>query len=197
MICFHFIIFVLSGTAESSCAAVTVLLWFAFISLSLCYQGQRSFNCDETTQCCDLLSFHYLCAIRDSLSRLSTSLIYVVICFHFIIFVLSGTARLTLKKERKMLWFAFISLSLCYQGQQIKSSSYYILSCDLLSFHYLCAIRDSYSFPEALITSVVICFHFIIFVLSGTAVEGIVLCTCRCDLLSFHYLCAIRDSPSR
>ena len=67
----------------------------------------------------------------------------VVICFHFIIFVLLGTA-----------------------GYYINADE---VGCDLLSFHYLCAIRNSRTFTRNTFSCVVICFHFIIFVLLGTA----------------------------
>ena len=43
------------------------------------------------------------------------------------------------------------------------------VGCDLLSFHYLCAIRNSYPVQKGGFSVVVICFHFIIFVLLGTA----------------------------
>ena len=42
--------------------------------------------------CCDLLSFHYLCAIRNSTGGYPPGKSDVVICFHFIIFVLLETA---------------------------------------------------------------------------------------------------------
>ena len=143
VICFHFIIFVLSGTASQPPAISPLRLWFAFISLSLCYQGQPTNNRRPTTSSCDLLSFHYLCAIRDSFHLWFQIQGLVVICFHFIIFVLSGTACLLEKPDLSVLWFAFISLSLCYQGQQPACFLRNWCRCDLLSFHYLCAIRDS------------------------------------------------------
>ena len=117
---------------------------------------------------CDLLSFHYLCAIRNSRYTLVILFIRVVICFHFIIFVLLGTAVVIRYPHRP--------------------------GCDLLSFHYLCAIRNSSTYPDSLEQAVVICFHFIIFVLLGTARFASRLVFGCCDLLSFHYLCAIRNS---
>ena len=69
-----------------------------------------------------------------------------------------------------------------------------MFSCDLLSFHYLCAIRNSRNGNGALLRPVVICFHFIIFVLLETANFHIKPIRGSCDLLSFHYLCAIRNS---
>ena len=115
-----------------------------------------------------MLSFHYLCAIRNSWQDMLPLRHLVVICFHFIIFVLLGTA----------VWYT-IRYSFC---------------CDLLSFHYLCAIRNSISLSVNILLVVVICFHFIIFVLLGTAPIAGKLFLSRCDLLSFHYLCAIRNS---
>ena len=66
--------------------------------------------------------------------------------------------------------------------------------CDLLSFHYLCAIRNSPVIGASYYRTVVICFHFIIFVLLGTADMMSPTFVSCCDLLSFHYLCAIRNS---
>ena len=68
------------------------------------------------------------------------------------------------------------------------------ISCDLLSFHYLCAIRNSQTSYLYQASLVVICFHFIIFVLLGTALMESMRLLPGCDLLSFHYLCAIRNS---
>ena len=95
----------------------------------------------------------------------------VVICFHFIIFVLLETAICRMNNE--------------------------LYSCDLLSFHYLCAIRNSAIHVDMRRIAVVICFHFIIFVLLGTADLEIKARETCCDLLSFHYLCAIRNSDTR
>ena len=64
----------------------------------------------------------------------------------------------------------------------------------MLSFHYLCAIRNSGEEDDVRRELVVICFHFIIFVLLGTAEYGGFMDEMSCDLLSFHYLCAIRNS---
>ena len=69
-----------------------------------------------------------------------------------------------------------------------------IVRCDLLSFHYLCAIRNSLGTKLHTDFCVVICFHFIIFVLLGTALFFFKNILASCDLLSFHYLCAIRNS---
>ena len=66
--------------------------------------------------------------------------------------------------------------------------------CDLLSFSYLCAIRNSDSASGFLVSYVVICFHLCIFVLLGTTIGLRVNSSNGCDLLSFHYLCAIRNS---
>ena len=67
MICFHFIIFVLLETAQKANK--------------------------ENDHGCDLLSFHYLCAIRNSGKSYLAQRVMVVICFHFIIFVLLETAK--------------------------------------------------------------------------------------------------------
>ena len=196
MICFHFIIFVLSGTATDCIILCSRQLWFAFISLSLCYQGQLQITREIGKHRCDLLSFHYLCAIRDSTKSTAHGSLIVVICFHFIIFVLSGTASDNSYIRVILLWFAFISLSLCYQGQPFYPNVLRINSCDLLSFHFIIfvlsgtASRWVWYYPYW----VVICFHFIIFVLSGTANYRHWATMWSCDLLSFHYLCAIRDS---
>ena len=40
---------------------------------------------------CDLLSFYYLCRTRNNDMRQQIATDYVVICFHFTIFVVLGT----------------------------------------------------------------------------------------------------------
>ena len=71
-----------------------------------------------------------------------------MICFHFTIFVVLGTTN-----AADVLKYA---------------------SCDLLSFYYLCRTRNNNSWIWVLANSVVICFHFTIFVVLGTtrALEG-------------------------
>ena len=68
---------------------------------------------------CDLLSFYYLCRTGNNLTPVQPWSSYVVICFHFTIFVVLettiGTERLTCR------------------------------GCDLLSFYYLCRTGNNYS----------------------------------------------------
>ena len=142
MICFHFIIFEPSETTFWFQANAFILLWFAFISLSLSHQKQHSLERPYYSYCCDLLSFHYLWAIRNN--------------------------REDLVELIKLLWFAFISLSLSHQKQPILLTFSRILSCDLLSFHYLWAIRNNPKSQQNHKKPVVICFHFIIFEPSET-----------------------------
>ena len=139
----------------------------------------------------------------------------VVICFHFTIFVVLETTSTYLHPSRPGLWFAFILLSLSYWKQQYVYNVYHDGRCDLLSFYYLCRTGNNTSDNTAYCKSVVICFHFTIFVVLETTAYQ--LCQRRdslwfafillslsywkqhknqeqtqkqcCDLLSFYYLC--------
>ena len=71
----------------------------------------------ETVSSCELLSNHYLCANKNSLSKVQTSLFLVVNCFQIIIFVLTRTA--------------------------LKRLNVFGYRCELLSNHYLCANKNS------------------------------------------------------
>ena len=119
-----------------------------------------------------------------------------MICFEFIIFALSITALVIL----------FIL----------------DLSCDLLRIYYFCTINHSNVSVRSNLSSVVICFEFIIFALSitaccrGTYVRealwfasnllflhyqsqrfGRAPCFgCRCDLLRIYYFCTINHSST-
>ena len=143
VICFHFSIFVLLETAHSEnqyCLQCCDLLSFQY----LCLIGNSwpTMN-TPAVWCCDLLSFQYLCLIGNS-HRLKIYLDEsVVICFHFSIFVLLETAAM--------------------QGLTPPAC------CDLLSFQYLCLIGNSSFGADGLESVVVICFHFSIFVLLETA----------------------------
>ena len=117
VICFHFLIFVLQRTTHSHRPAGWRRLWFAFIFLSLCYKEQL----------CD-----YFMILWD-----------VVICFHFLIFVLQRTTHLNVYGIPFPLWFAFIFLSLCYKEQLYQNGRKRFLCCDLLSFSYLCATKNN------------------------------------------------------
>ena len=97
-------------------------------------------------------------------------MLYVVICFHFTIFVVLGTTRVFQS-----------SPSFC---------------CDLLSFYYLCRTRNNPCPHTARPQAVVICFHFTIFVVLGTTREICTLWMPCCDLLSFYYLCRTRNNSA-
>ena len=70
VICFHFTIFVVLETTESIKGALE--------------------------SCCDLLSFYYLCRTGNNLSNQKNFTSWVVICFHFTIFVVLETTESTL-----------------------------------------------------------------------------------------------------
>ena len=91
VICFHFSIFVPLETTLLGGKYNSILLWFAFILVSLFHWKQP----------CLLPSYHAT----------------VVICFHFSIFVpLETTEGKSIRKERE-LWFAFILVSLFHWKQ--------------------------------------------------------------------------------
>ena len=113
------------------------------------------------------------------------------------------------------LWFAFILLSLSYWKQPLPTSPRWMLCCDLLSFYYLCRTGNNRNRGYTAISTVVICFHFTIFVVLETTWNpntyghrtlwfAFILLSLsywkqlptyknvndkRCDLLSFYYLC--------
>ena len=91
-----------------------------------------------------------------------------MICFHFTIFVVLGTTKQYLIRSKT--------------------------SCDLLSFYYLCRTRNNPYAIHSATASVVICFHFTIFVVLGTTHVAILLTLFSCDLLSFYYLCRTRNN---
>ena len=165
------------------------MLWFAFILLSLSYWKQRGARTAAQYVGCDLLSFYYLCRTGNNIRERLTGQIPVVICFHFTIFVVLETTLPHGTGINIGLWFAFILLSLSYWKQP------YSL---MLLAH-----------------SVVICFHFTIFVVLETTMTSLNLSLSTlwfafillslsywkqrrprppttvvgCDLLSFYYLC--------
>ena len=163
VICFHFTIFVVLETTNrstknqngccdllsfyylcrtgnnplSKCNALS-LLWFAFILLSLSYWKQQPILHVVITFSCDLLSFYYLCRTGNNVHGLIWQERQVVICFHFTIFVVLETTKHTYRYKFEVLWFAFILLSLSYWKQPLCFRASFNLSCDLLSFYYLC-----------------------------------------------------------
>ena len=137
VICFHFTIFVVLETTIN--------------------QIHQPFNC------CDLLSFYYLCRTGNNRNSLRVLGFTVVICFHFTIFVVLETTSTTLSKLGS--------------------------SCDLLSFYYLCRTGNNNSLTNNSRPIVVICFHFTIFVVLETTLSITISNASSCDLLSFYYLC--------
>ena len=189
VICFHFTIFVVLETTWSSWTSGVTSLWFAFILLSLSYWKQRLHGQYRPSPGCDLLSFYYLCRTGNNWLQTSLSPGNVVICFHFTIFVVLETTIIIATPNS--------------------------ISCDLLSFYYLCRTGNNQREFDRGNSLVVICFHFTIFVVLETTVfcyenwrnalwfafillslsywkqhsfvvDSLYLC---CDLLSFYYLC--------
>ena len=146
-----------------------------------------------------------------------------MICFHFTIFVvLETTLQAPLPGERQ-LWFAFILLSLSYWKQLLSHRHCWLISCDLLSFYYLCRTGNNAALLATSMSIVVICFHFTIFVVLETTPQRFseIIATLwfafillslsywkqhsgkglrevgRCDLLSFYYLCRTGNNQPR
>ena len=215
VICFHFTIFVVLETTVTARTNIAVGLWFAFILLSLSYWKQRCLQQCQRDFRCDLLSFYYLCRTGNNSNTWTKPDTCVVICFHFTIFVVLETTDVQNKKRSKLLWFAFILLSLSYWKQPCSARPAAGSRCDLLSFYYLCRTGNNYNDLRGLLLHVVICFHFTIFVVLETTCRinrayrnqlwfAFILLSLsywkqpeyalrqqhrRCDLLSFYYLC--------
>ena len=137
VICFHFCIFVVLATTN--------------------------YEHEEIPRCCDLLSFLYLCRTGNNIWIKTIWTAFVVICFHFCIFVVLATT----------------------DPEKVQLPA----GCDLLSFLYLCRTGNNWRLELSPKSGVVICFHFCIFVvLATTACWRLSAITC-CDLLSFLYLC--------
>ena len=193
VICFHFTIFVVLETTWLPYYTTGLMLWFAFILLSLSYWKQPYPIKVRQKSSCDLLSFYYLCRTGNNVSVAGTfsillwfafillSLSYwkqrynpepkvaqVVICFHFTIFVVLETTFVRYHVGKFRLWFAFILLSLSYWKQQVLFDKAVIARCDLLSFYYLCRTGNNLPWKIRRNARVVICFHFTIFVVLET-----------------------------
>ena len=168
-------------------------LWFAFILLSLSYWKQQGRAISHTFSCCDLLSFYYLCRTGNNFLLGGFQLGGVVICFHFTIFVVlettpfvgfytftccdllsfyylcrTGNNGIKGAIVDYLLWFAFILLSLSYWKQRTSIITLVNFGCDLLSFYYLCRTGNNCIKSSHASHSVVICFHFTIFVVLET-----------------------------
>ena len=146
------------------------MLWFASNLLFLHYQSQLQGLFHALRIGCDLLRIYYFCTINHSPRESKKILSRVVICFEFIIFALSITAFNTLDNNLVVLWFASNLLFLHYQSQPPKRSEKLLRGCDLLRIYYFCTINHSAQSVLAMKKAVVICFEFIIFALSITAI---------------------------
>ena len=215
VICFHFTIFVVLTTTVGWILAARSWLWFAFILLSLSYWQQHIRRGPIAHSSCDLLSFYYLCRTDNNGHFLFRRSVLVVICFHFTIFVVLTTTGTKKHVITNLLWFAFILLSLSYWQQRRLSRQPTPASCDLLSFYYLCRTDNNNLRHGTTSKTVVICFHFTIFVVLTTTMANntfkkielwfaFILLSLSywqqpaamrihsansCDLLSFYYLC--------
>ena len=142
VICFHFPIFVVLTTTTFAKFTQVKTLWFAFIFLSLSYWQQPALRAGFPRRGCDLLSFSYLCRTDNNLCHDRIIHPKVVICFHFPIFVVLTTTPSRRASSRSR--------------------------CDLLSFSYLCRTDNNRYKIISRYSTVVICFHFPIFVVLTT-----------------------------
>ena len=201
VICFHFTIFVVLETTRTSLHRCQQLLWFAFILLSLSYWKQLPVICMPLTSCCDLLSFYYLCRTGNNLLCDEDGNCVVVICFHFTIFVVLETTGVCATALGTALWFAFILLSLSYWKQPFHIQITMGISCDLLSFYYLCRTGNNVRLPISKPKLVVICFHFTIFVVLETTIQAdepsVILLWFAFILLSLSYWKQRKNAPYR
>ena len=248
VICFHFTIFVVLETTGSSLHRYLLQLWFAFILLSLSYWKQLIQWLYLLHISCDLLSFYYLCRTGNNTQNQCLTSPPVVICFHFTIFVVLETTRRpseTALPRCDLLSFYYLCRTgnnkaavltgwvlvvICFHftifvvletTQHLMFNP--ILSCDLLSFYYLCRTGNNNSDKISPSSEVVICFHFTIFVVLETTLEPLVhlltllwfafillslsywkqrsatsfLTLMCCDLLSFYYLCRTGNNNSQ
>ena len=170
VICFHFTIFVVLETTLEWKNNNIFLLWFAFILLSLSYWKQLFLICRSKFSCCDLLSFYYLCRTGNNTWHWGCQSDFVVICFHFTIFVVLETTDVVYLVIVVPLWFAFILLSLSYWKQLRTYGTIPVMRCDLLSFYYLCRTGNNSLSVSDINVCVVICFHFTIFVVLETTI---------------------------
>ena len=189
VICFHFTIFVVLETTPGGFGGCARTLWFAFILLSLSYWKQPVWDGSTAVTGCDLLSFYYLCRTGNNRRGCAVFFWCVVICFHFTIFVVLETTKTVPGIPLLLLWFAFILLSLSYWKQLWMKCSVRSTRCDLLSFYYLCRTGNNAKASFSSWYSVVICFHFTIFVVLETTLYDVIGADMCCDLLSFYYLC--------
>ena len=149
VICFHFTIFVV---LETTCPSTI-----------------------KSSSCCDLLSFYYLCRTGNNICVYEHISGEVVICFHFTIFVVLETTTRSWVKPTDRLWFAFILLSLSYWKQLESLCNIIHPRCDLLSFYYLCRTGNNRKNGVSIASTVVICFHFTIFVVLETTELGYIM----------------------
>ena len=168
MICFHFTIFVVLETTHIKYYKALNTLWFAFILLSLSYWKQPLNSANSSSVSCDLLSFYYLCRTGNNFAKVARITEFVVICFHFTIFVVLETTDISKVFTNEGLWFAFILLSLSYWKQPECGGLRAVGGCDLLSFYYLCRTGNNFLLMVMKEGNVVICFHFTIFVVLET-----------------------------
>ena len=199
VICFHFTIFVVLETTEDNHTMHADRLWFAFILLSLSYWKQLGRANTIGLTSCDLLSFYYLCRTGNNHPFCGRTRRYVVICFHFTIFVVLETTITWDKGSAQGLWFAFILLSLSYWKQQkdaLELAMIVVICFHFTIFVVLETTIAKFSLPYArlwfafILLSlsywkqrhksrlstylVVICFHFTIFVVLETTVQDLI-----------------------
>ena len=142
--CFHFCIFELSKASAQESNIGWAWLWIAFIFVSLNYQKhQYSFTSSGASRC-ELLSFLYLWTIKSIFLFLSA--------------------------PHRLLWIAFIFVSLNYQKHRLRAVASACACCELLSFLYLWTIKSIGGWKLPTMSIVVNCFHFCIFELSKASV---------------------------
>ena len=167
----------------------TNLLWFALILLFLCDESHQSTNNVRRIISCDLLWFYYFCVMNHIKTLPTVCIGFVVICFDFIIFVWWITSVHTdtlYKYSCDLLWFYYFCVMNHIIGSGYGDLSRVVICFDFIIFVwwitsvygdwidtgwlwfalillFLCD-ESHLAIIFVIISAVVICFDFIIFV---------------------------------
>ena len=170
------------------------MLWFASNLLFLHYQSQHLIDSLTLLICCDLLRIYYFCTINHSFHFLLYFCCPVVICFEFIIFALSITAHHRRGKELRKLWFASNLLFLHYQSQHLLYSSSLILVVICFEFIIFALSITALNFPEASAIPLWFASNLLFLHYQSQRIARKNPLARGCDLLRIYYFCTINHS---
>ena len=192
--CFQFCIFALWTTTWFIWGNSGNGLWIAFNFVSLLFEQQPKKDAPAYVPGCELLSILYLCSLNNNIGSLLFLFSYVVNCFQFCIFALWTTTYLYVREVIGKLWIAFNFVSLLFEQQQKRFSSYESVVVNCFQFCIFALWTTTVGNVIGYTYKLWIAFNFVSLLFEQQHIGLSSKIRLSCELLSILYLCSLNNN---